>query len=387
MVAPKCRWELVACAMAAVVGLDLVWLVSGLFFLHPTHVVEALRYAPLTYPAASPLYLAVGASAVAAIVFPAWLVHRHRARLLRGRLLAAALVAGLVAADLLLAIDPLPEPPAFDSAMRQASMEHGDAVRDNGALLIVMVENLGALVDPAHSAPLFERLRSDEIMARYRVRAGLSPHVGATTGATSRELCGRWGIWRDYIAGSDVDCLPARLAARGYETHAVHAYTGRMFDRFDWYPKIGFEHLLFGEQMRDRGAEGVCGTVFRSACDRAAADMVRELLIAPGGLPRFVYWLTVDSHMPIEPADGSPRWDCRAGGPFGDETICLVAQIWADVFDATARIATDPELPARTSVLVVGDHAPGFASRTVQRQFVPGVVPWIALEPLNPAAD
>ncbi len=159
-----------------------------------------------------------------------------------------------------------------------------------------------------------------------------------------------------------------------------------MFDRPLWYPNIGFEHLTFEEQMRGRGEEGWCGTVFASACDRAAEDIVRELMTAPGDHSRFVYWLTVDSHMPIDPADGTPRWDCASGGPFGNETVCLMAQIWADVVDATGEIATDPELPAQTTVLLVGDHPPGFVSRTVRRYFVPDVVLWIALEPLNTGA-
>ncbi|MCY3819780.1 MAG: sulfatase-like hydrolase/transferase [Gammaproteobacteria bacterium] len=389
VVAPKCPHGFVACAMAAVVSLDIIWLVSGLFFLHPSLVVEALRYAPLIHPAAYWLYLAVGAGAVAAIVVPAYVVRRHRGRLLRGWSLAAGLMGVLVAADLLATVKPGAEPPVFDSAMRRSAVEQSDALRGGGSLLVVMVENLGVLADPAHSERLLAVLDTEAVRARYRVRDGVSPWAGMTTGATSRELCGRWATWGDYLslAGSVADCLPARLRARGYETHAVHAYTGRMFDRFDWYPKIGFAHLTFEEQMRARGEKGVCGTVFRSACDTAAADIVRELLTAPVDRPRFVYWLTVDSHMPIDPAEGTGRWDCRAGGPFGNETVCLIARIWAGVFDATARIATDPALPARTSVLLVGDHPPSFVSRAAQRHFVPGVVPWIALEPLNARAE
>ena len=385
VVAPKCPSWFVAFAMAAVAGLDLVWLVSGLFFLHPSWVVEALKYAPLMYPGASWLYLAIGASTVATVVVPAHLVHRHRAHFLRGRLLGIALMAAGVAADLTLATNPPRSDPPFDSAMRQTGIEQSDAMGRSGPLLIVMVENLGVFADPVHNERLFKGLRSEGVSARYRVRQGLSPQAGATSGATSRELCGRWGSYGDYLAGPNVDCLPARLAARGYATYAVHAYTGRMFDRFDWYPKIGFAHLLFEEQMRARGEKEQCGTVFRSACDRVGAEIVRQLLSDPGNQPVFVYWLTVDSHMPIEPTDGRPRWDCVSGGPFGNETICLIAQIWADVFEATARIATAPELPARTTILVVGDHPPGFVSRDVQRYFLPGIVPWVALEPRTPA--
>ena len=387
VVAPKCPSWFVACAMAMVVILDLVWLISGLFFLHPTWVVEALKYAPLTYPAASWLYVALGVSAIVTVSVPAILVHRQRTRLLRGRLLGAAILAACVAFDLLATTNPRAEPPAFDSAMRQTGMEQSDALRNRGSLLIVMVENLGVFADPAHHDRLFEGLRSEDIRARYRVREGWSPQAGATTGATSRELCDRWSTYQDYLTRPGLDCLPSRLAARGYATYAVHAYTGLMFDRFDWYPGIGFEHLLFEEQMRARGVRGHCGTVFRSACDRASSYIVQELLTAGGDEPRFVYWLTVDSHMPVEPSDGRDRWDCASGGPFGSEAVCQLAQIWTDVFEATARIAMDPKLPPRTAVLVVGDHPPGFVSRTVQRYFVPGIVPWVALEPLNPGSE
>ena len=158
-----------------------------------------------------------------------------------------------VAADLLLTTNPPSEPPAFYSAMRQTGIEQRDAIATNGSLLIVMVEDLGVFAEPAYNERLFEGFRSEENRARYRVRQGVSPHAGATTGATSQALCGRWTTDGDYLAGSKVDCLPARLAARGYATYAVHAYTGRMFDGFDWYPKIGFERRLFEEQMRARG--------------------------------------------------------------------------------------------------------------------------------------
>ena len=381
VVAPKCPGWFVACALAAVASLDLVWLVSGLFFLHPSEVVEAAKYAPLIYPAASWLYLAFGASTMATVAMPAYLIHRHRALFQRGRLLGVVLMIAVVVADWHLTTNAPQEAPAFSSAMRQTEIEQSDSMAAGGSLLIVMVESLGVFADPAHNERVFEELRSKEILARYRVREGVSPHFGATTGATSRELCGRWATYRDYLTGSDFDCLPARLAARGYGTYAVYTSTGHMFDMFDWYPKVGFAHLMFEEQMRARGERGHCGAVFRSACDAAASGVVRDLLTAPGGGPRFVYWLTIDSHMPIEPTDGTPRWNCGVGGPFGNQPVCLMAQIWADVIDATARIATDPEL-GPTTILVVGDHSPPFVRRTVQRYFLPGMVPWIALEPL-----
>ena len=383
VVAPKCPYWVVACAMAAVASLDLVWLVSGLFFLHPSAVVEAAKYALLIYPTASWLYLAIGAATMATIAVPAFLIHRRRAWFNRGRLLGVALMFAVVAADWFLTFSPPETVPAFSSAMRQTGIEHSDTMKAGGSLLIVMVESLGVFSEPAHNERLFERLESKEILSRYRVRRGVSPHFGATTGATSRELCGRWGTYQDYLSGSDFECLPARLAARGYATYAVYASTGRMFGMFDWYPNIGFAHLLFEEHMRARGAVGRCGAVFRSACDGAAAGIVQELLTTPVDEPRFVYWLTIDSHMPIKPTDGTPRWNCEVGGPFGDETVCLMAQIWADVIDSTVRLATDPDLGA-TTILLVGDHSPGFVKRSIQRYFLPGIVPWVALEPSVP---
>ena len=381
VVAPKSPAWFVACAMGLVVSLDLVWLVSGLVSLHPAWVVEALRYAPLMYPSAAWLYLALGAAASATVIVPAYLIHRHKVRFFRGRLLAVGVMMAAIAADLFLTTNPRTETPAFASAIRQAGIEHNGQIQGNNSLLIVMVESLGVFAEHDHNELLFAGLRSEGITTRYRVREGHSPYTGATTGATSRELCGRWAGYVDYLSGHEFDCLPARLAAEGYATHAVHAYTGHMFHRFDWYPKIGFQHLVFEEQMRARGENRSCGTVFRSACDRAGADIVHELLTTSGDQPRFVYWLTVDSHMPIEPTDGQQRWDCVSRNPFGNETICLIAQIWKDVFEAVERIAMDPELAAPTTIMVVGDHPPGFVSRTVQAYFVPGLVPWIALEP------
>lgn len=380
----------VGCAMAVVACLDLMWLTSALTPLHPLGVADALPYLPLITPSASWLYLAMGAAALAAVGLPAALA-RRAPRMFRRRQLSACLMVAAVAADLYVAVTglradpPFAQAPAtFDSAMRQAGIERSDAVAAGGSLLVVMVEHLGAFADPAHGERLLEALLTAEVASRYRVRTGATPYAGMTIGAASRELCGRWAARRDDLLAADADCLPARLRARGYDTHAVHAFTGRMFDRFDWYPRIGFEHLLFEEQLRARGVSVRCGTVFVSACDREAANVVRELLTGPGDRPRFVYWLTVDTHTPFDPGSGSRRWDCSSGGPFGDRTVCLLARIWADVLEATGRIAADPALRPGTTVLVVGDHPPVAVSRAAARYFARGIVPWIALEPRTP---
>ncbi len=155
VIAPKCPYLLVSLVMAAVVSLDLVWLLSGLLLVHPLWVVEALRYTPLVFSGFASLYLALVAAPVATVVLPGYLVRCHRMRLLRGRLLGGAAVVAFFAADLRIAINPRAEPPAFDSAVRQSALERSAAMRSDGSLLVVMVENLGVLADPAHRARLF----------------------------------------------------------------------------------------------------------------------------------------------------------------------------------------------------------------------------------------
>ena len=47
---------------------------------------------------------------------------------------------------------------------------------------------------------------------------------------------------------------------------AVHAFSYRMYERNEWYPVIGFDKELFGEELV-KSTRRLCGNAFTGVCD------------------------------------------------------------------------------------------------------------------------
>jgi len=275
---------------------------------------------------------------------------------------------------------------AQDLPFHSALIDSGFAGRlpDSGInLVIVIVEGWGRFVDDRQQSLVTAPLRAPALVRRYQWQGGVTPYYGSTTRAEMRELCASRKPYTDLTGdGRPLDCLPARLAQRGYSTMALHGFTGNMFDRRTWYPLVGFQKMAFREQMQPHLTR-TCGLVFDGACDVDVAAEVAQALRQPGG-PRLVYWLTLNSHLPIRPGDGSPRFGCDTpANPFMLHEVCGVAQLWSDVLEQVASIAQDPALPP-TAFLIVGDHATPFWSRQARQLFIPGQVSWVSLWPSPP---
>lgn len=94
-----------------------------------------------------------------------------------------------------------------------------------------------------------------------------------------------------------------------------------------------------------------------------------------------VYWLTLNTHIPIYLGEVMARYDCNTpASMFSDPEVCWMAEMWTDVMESIARLALDPTLPPM-AILVVGDHAPPLWSRKARRLFRPGEVSWVTLWP------
>jgi phosphoglycerol transferase MdoB-like AlkP superfamily enzyme len=179
--------------------------------------------------------------------------------------------------------------------------------------------------------------------------------------------------------GSGIDCIPAKLARRGYTTIAYNGFSGRFFDLRLWYPRVGFQQMYFGEELQSKMAR-TCGSVWLGACDIDVANEVAATLKAQDG-PSMVYWLTLNTHIPISPGEGTPRYGCNTtASVFSDPEVCWMAEMWTDIMESIARIALDPALPPM-AILVAGDHAPPLYSRKARRLFRPGEVSWVSLWP------
>jgi hypothetical protein len=89
--------------------------------------------------------------------------------------------------------------------------------------------------------------------------------------------------------------------------------------------------------------------------------------------------MTLSTHVPIAPREGTPRLDCaNAGGSIGHVEVCYMTEMWIDLFEGLARMTRDaPPM----DILIVGDHAPPLWSKAGRELFTPGKVTWIRLTP------
>ena len=250
----------------------------------------------------------------------------------------------------------------------------------NHNLALISVESLGLPTDSKAALALLAPLMGPELRAKYTVEQGSVPFHGVTMDGEFRELCGV----RLEQRGRDVPtCLPALLHARGYETFGLHGFTSQFYDRASWYPKLGFDHVLFAQELRARGLSRTCGSGFVGLCDGDVAEVAGETLRgATPGKPRLVYWMTLNSHLPLSNGDAEgSSFDCASGSSFaGDDVLCEQARVVSKALQAVAKVALDPALPP-TEFVVVGDHAPPFLSRERRDAYDQQRVPFVRLVP------
>jgi hypothetical protein len=242
---------------------------------------------------------------------------------------------------------------------------------------MVMVEAMGHFADPAKQAILLQPFRDANLLKRYDVKIGTTTYYGSTTHAEMRELCNTRQTYLEVMKDDSIVCLPELVDQRGYQTVSLHNFTSAFFGRHDWYPKLGFEKRIFGQDVID-DMQRLCGGPFRGPCDVDLIPMIGKQL-RQAKQPTFFYWMTLSTHVPIAPGEGTPRLDCKnQGGAIGHVEVCYMTEMWIDLFEGVARVAADI---APMEILIVGDHAPPLWSKAGRELFTPGKVTWIRLTP------
>lgn len=371
----------------------LIEYVSALFNLTTQSLFIALRFAGELHVGASPEYALIAMVVLGAVAAGYVLMGREQGfSSLKFVALALLLAFAMLRADLAFTFGSVGnyQQTAPDGIPHEAGSSRLDidgAVADGRNIVVIMVESLGVPADQRLRARLLEPWQEAAITARYDLTHGTTPFFGSTTAGEIRELCGRWGDYPELVGARDGTCLPARLAAAGYRTTAVHSFTPTFFERQDWYPNIGFQNIIFGPELTARGAR-TCGGVFVGACDRDVAPMLAAELTATAE-PQFLYFLTLNAHLPV-PADKASntqdcqRYDARLNGEF--PMICRLMSIYDDVARAMVPVFADEALPP-TDILIVGDHMPPFYDRNLRAQFSSSHVPWILLRDRRAAAE
>ena len=374
-------------AFCAAMVYSLLSFVAGLFNLAIITLLRSLRFFAELNPAQSSEYL-LGAGAFAVLVGCAALALRRSQRFSDTRLLllAIAAVSSVALLDWAMSRDmrghygrTAVAGAPFSSAVSESGFGAAAGAQPRN-LMLVIVESLGQPVGNAEMERLlFARYRRPEVARRFELSRGTTTYYASTTSGEIRELCGRWGDYDQLLDRPDAGCLPARLRERGFETSAYHSFTGGFFERETWYPNIGFENRLFAKELLSEGLRE-CGGVFPGACDRDVPRVLAERL-KQAERPQFVYWLTLNSHLPVPPGRNLNVGNCERISPtLAAEypMICRQFAIWDAVDAALVREITAPDFPP-TDILIVGDHMPPYFDRRHRRQFASDRVPWLLL--------
>jgi hypothetical protein len=267
--------------------------------------------------------------------------------------------------------------------LNSAGIDKAKASLQAPNVVVIIVESWGLGEDLSVRNSLVQPYATPGLLARYQVVQGSVPFHGSTVAGEARELCGN-NMGTDIInAGAEElkGCLPLRLAARGYHSLAVHGMHGRMFDRTTWYQRIGFQEQWYEDRLEKAGLPK-CAGAFVGTCDVAIAAWLTQRLDRPQRDPQFLYWMTLNSHLPVPvpstlPAEGS----CAISPVLGQfQALCSWYHLIFNVHDSVARMAMS-DMARPTVFVVVGDHAPPFANPILRGQFSDAVVPYILLIP------
>ena len=251
-------------------------------------------------------------------------------------------------------------------------------------VVVVLVESQGVLKNAADMNAVFAPLLTSEVKSRYKIRRGTVPFFGATMFGELRTLCRIYApqATPTYLPGLE-RCLPHELRRRGYDTVSYHGYARWFYERPAWYPRVGLQRSHFQEDLSEGAPEdAVCGVLLRGLCDTWIEPRVRNEVLNAGTQAKFVYWVTLSSHLPVDfDVANKSAFDCAGTQVLKDhEESCGLARIHNQLYVGIAKMALDPALPP-TRFLLVGDHAPPFTMLAERALYSEDRVPFIQLVP------
>jgi phosphoglycerol transferase MdoB-like AlkP superfamily enzyme len=132
------------------------------------------------------------------------------------------------------------------------------------------------------------------------------------------------------------------------------------------------------------GLKDICGSGFSGICDTTVAEMMHQELLkrSTSGKPKFVYWMTLNSHLPLDSESSKlSRFNCDSEEQTRTSTsVCLHTRMINLVLSTVASIANDPKLPP-TEFIITGDHMPPFMDPRIRGYYSDTDVPSIVLKP------
>lgn len=243
------------------------------------------------------------------------------------------------------------------------------------SIWLVVVESLGWHEDKQLRDWVAAQLVDPVVKQRYAVTRLQLPFKGATTAGELRALCNLKGDYGSLDVKQGLNCLPAQLVARGWQTSAFHGFSGHMFNRQLWWPMIGLQQWYFHEDLDDSLAE--CGGAFKGVCDATLLQRSSEGLRQPH---HFVYTLTLNTHLPLDHFDIPDDLRSLCERQSVDAPVCELSAGFGGVMRTIGSIAGKFDTPPPL-IVVIGDHSPPFVDKRSRSQFDATTVPAYVLEP------
>jgi phosphoglycerol transferase MdoB-like AlkP superfamily enzyme len=258
---------------------------------------------------------------------------------------------------------------------------HADAIVPN--VVLILVESWGKSLDAGLERSLVQPYLDGDLSEQYTMSEGTVPFYGPTVAGEARELCGS-AIGFGLLGASAAElngCLPEHMHRKGYHSVALHGYSGRMFKRGEWYSRIGFDESWFRDRLQQQGLP-VCPGPFPGICDAAASVWIGDLLHRDDDSPQFIYWVTLNSHLPVPVPNAVKAPPVCSENAITAESaaVCSWYQLVFNVHRSVAALALRPT-KRPTIFLIVGDHAPPFSSVRLKSHFSDQVVPYVLLMP------
>ena len=258
-----------------------------------------------------------------------------------------------------------------DNNLQRELLDWADAHR-SGSILFVVLESWGDYADPALREAVESALFSPQASRRWQVSRRSVEFRGATTAGEIRLLCGS-GLHYSQIEKSNESCVGVGLKRRGFSTVALHGFSRFMFDRAAWWPALGFDTMVFDDGLGPGAAR--CGTVLRGICDARMVDTAAANL-GPG---RFVYLLTLDTHLPLAAVVLTQQemevCSRRKLSPSVCQHAMQMTRLVGKIVDAASTIQPAPML------VLAGDHAPPFFDLKDKSMFSSKQVPLVVATP------
>ena len=230
-------------------------------------------------------------------------------------------------------------------------------------VLFIVAESLGALKNlETQNAVIAPLLKSEKIK---NLQLDKASYVSATVQAELRELCqaeAKNFNLKDLQTGFE-NCLAQQFKQRGYMTTAMHGALGIMYDRKSWYPRAGFDQIIFRDTQQWKTR---CYS-FPGICDRELAAQVAAQFKQPQ--PQFFYWLTLNTHAIYDLRDlHQDGFDCVQYGVKSETETCRNLKLHWQFFHTLAQLLEQPQME-NSIVIVVGDHTPAILDQIEKTEY------------------